>query len=208
MAYRVLVVDDQAMPRQLFENIINSSENYELVACLETAKVVDMYCAKQKVDLILMDVVMSDDSNGLEVAGKIKETYPDIKIIIMTSMPDADFLERAKRIGVDSFWYKEAQDTTMLEVMDKTMVGESVYPDKSPVVQLGSINSTDFTTREMDVLRKMVQGFSDKEIADQLDMSYHTVRFHINNLLSKTKCVSKTELVIRIVRSGLIVPEL
>lgn len=208
MAYRVLVVDDQAMPRQLFENIINSSENYELVACLETAKVVDMYCAKQKVDLILMDVVMSDDSNGLEVAGKIKETYPDIKIIIMTSMPDADFLERAKRIGVDSFWYKEVQDTTMLEVMDKTMVGESVYPDKSPVVQLGSINSTDFTTREMDVLRKMVQGFSDKEIADQLDMSYHTVRFHINNLLSKTKCVSKTELVIRVVRSGLIVPEL
>lgn len=208
MAYRVLVVDDQAMPRQLFENIINSSENYELVACLETAKVVDMYCAKQKVDLILMDVVMSDDSNGLEVAGKIKYTYPDIKIIIMTSMPDADFLERAKRIGVDSFWYKEVQDTTMLEVMDKTMVGESVYPDKSPVVQLGSINSTDFTTREMDVLRKMVQGFSDKEIADQLDMSYHTVRFHINNLLSKTKCVSKTELVIRVVRSGLIVPEL
>lgn len=208
MAYRVLVVDDQAMPRQLFENIIKSSDNYELVACIETAKVADMYCARQLVDLILMDVVMNDDSNGLDVAAKIKATYPNTKIIIMTSMPDADFLNRAKSIGVDSFWYKEVQDTSMLEVMDRTMAGESVYPDNPPVVQLGLVKNTDFTAREMDVLRKMVQGFSDKEIAEQLDMSYHTVRFHINSLLGKTGCASRTELAIRVVRSSVIVPEL
>lgn len=208
MAYRVLVVDDQAMPRQLFENIIKSSDNYELVACIETAKVADMYCARQQVDLILMDVVMNDDSNGLDVAAKIKATYPNTKIIIMTSMPDADFLNCAKSIGVDSFWYKEVQDTSMLEVMDRTMAGESVYPDNPPVVQLGLVKNTDFTAREMDVLRKMVQGFSDKEIAEQLDMSYHTVRFHINSLLGKTGCASRTELAIRVVRSGVIVPEL
>ena len=67
---------------------------------------------------------------------------------------------------------------------------------------------TDFTAREMDVLRKMVEGYADKEIADQLGMSYYTVRFHINSLLSKTGCVSQTELAIRVVRSGIIVPEL
>lgn len=208
MAYRVLVVDDQIMPRQLFENIITSSENYELVACIDTAKVADMYCAKQQVDLILMDVVMSDDSNGLDVAARIKSSYPEIKIIIMTSMPDAYFLEKARNIGVDSFWYKEVQDTTMLEVMDKTMAGENIYPDHSPEVQLGQAKDTDFTSREMDVLRKMVQGYSDKEIAEQLNMSYHTVRFHINSMLGKTECVSRTELAIRAVKSGLIVPEL
>lgn len=178
------------------------------MACIETAKVADMYCARQQVDLLLMDVVMNDDSNGLDVAAKIKATYPNTKIIIMTSMPDADFLNRAKSIGVDSFWYKEVQDTSMLEVMDRTMAGESVYPDNPPVVQLGLVKNTDFTAREMDVLRKMVQGFSDKEIAEQLDMSYHTVRFHINSLLGKTGCASRTELAIRVVRSGVIVPEL
>ena len=208
MAYRVLVVDDQAMPRQLFENIIKASENYELVACIETAKVADMYCARQQVDLILMDVVMNDDSNGLDVAAKIKNTYPATKIIIMTSMPDATFLARAKEIGVESFWYKEVQDTTMLEVMDRTMAGENIYPDKPPVVQLGMALGTDFTEREMDVLRKMVQGYTDKEIADLLNMSYHTVRFHINSLLGKTGCVSRTELAIRVVRSGIVVPEI
>lgn len=207
MAYKVLVVDDQAMPRQLFENIIKSAENYELVACIETAKVADMYCARQQVDLILMDVVMNDDSNGLDVAAKIKASYPKTKIIIMTSMPDAQFLERAKAAKVDSFWYKEVEDTTMLEVMDRTMAGENVYPDRPPVVMLGMAKDSDFTAREMDVLRKMVQGYTDKEIADQLGMSYYTVRFHINSLLGKTGCVSRTELAIRVVRSGMIVPE-
>lgn len=208
MAYKVLVVDDQVMPRQLFENVIKSSENYELVACIETAKVADMYCARQHVDLILMDVVMNDDSNGLDAAAKIKSAYPSTKIIIMTSMPDANFLARAKEIGVDSFWYKEVQDTTMLEVMDRTMAGENVYPDKPPVVRLGMARDTDFTEREMDVLRKMVQGYTDKEIADQLNMSYHTVRFHINSLLGKTGCVSRTDLAIKVVRSGIVVPEI
>ena len=208
MSYRVLVVDDQAMPRQLFENIIRSSENYELAACIETAKVADMYCARGQVDLILMDVVMNDDSNGLDVAAKIKASYPKTKIIIMTSMPDAQFLERAKVAKVDSFWYKEVEDTTMLEVMDRTMAGENVYPDRPPVVQLGMAKDSDFTAREMDVLRKMVQGYTDKEIADQLNMSYHTVRFHINSLLGKTGCVSRTDLAIRVVRSGIVVPEI
>ena len=208
MSYRVLVVDDQAMPRQLFETIIKSSENYDLVACIETAKVADMYCAGGQVDLILMDVVMNDDSNGLDVAAKIKATYPATKVIIMTSMPDANFLARAKEIGVDSFWYKEVQDTTMLEVMDRTMAGEHIYPDRPPAVQLGMAQGTDFTEREMDVLRKMVQGYTAKEIADQLNMSYHTVRFHINSLLGKTGCVSRTDLAIRVVRSGIVVPEI
>lgn len=123
-------------------------------------------------------------------------------------MPDAAFLERARKIGVDSFWYKEVEDTTLLEVMDRTMAGENIYPDQPPVVQLGMAQGTDFTAREMDVRRKMVQGYADKEIADQLGMSYYTVRFHINSLLSKTGCVSHTELAIRVVHSGMIVPEL
>ena len=96
----------------------------------------------------------------------------------------------------------------MLEVMDRTMAGEHIYPDRPPVVQLGMARDTDFTEREMDVLRKMVQGYTDKEIADQLNMSYHTVRFHINSLLGKTSCVSRTDLSIRVVRSGIVVSEI
>ncbi len=99
MAYKVLVVDDQAMPRQLFENMIKSAENYELVACIETAKVADMYCARQQVDLILMDVVMNDDSNGLDVAAKIKESYPKIIGAFSKGKPYAPMFMRKKENG-------------------------------------------------------------------------------------------------------------
>ena len=66
MSYNVLIVDAQALPRQYFENIVNNSENYSLVAAISSAKVADAYCINRKVDLILMDIVMSDGSNVLK----------------------------------------------------------------------------------------------------------------------------------------------
>lgn len=208
MAYKVLVVDDQAMPRQLFDNMIRASGDFELVACISSAKMADLYCATGEVDLILMDVVMNDGSNGIDVSARLKQSYPQIKIIIMTSMADAAFLTKAKEAGVESFWYKEVQDAPMLDIMARTMAGERIFPDSAPDVRLGQAMGSDFTEREMEVLRQVVQGSTDREIAEMLNMSYHTVRFHINSMLSKTGCSSRTELAIRTTQSGIIVPNL
>lgn len=203
---RVLICDDQIISRQLFEMIVNGSENYELVKSLESAKVADIYCSGGKVDLILMDIVMND-MNGLDAAEMLKKKYPDIKIIIVTSMPDAAFIERAKKIGVDSFWYKEVQDAPMLDVMDRTMAGEHIYPDSVPVIKLGLAVSTEFTERELDTLRKLVNGLSDREIAKQLGISYNTVRVYITSMLQKTGFSSRTELALKAAKSGIVVPE-
>lgn len=208
MAYKVLVVDDQALPRQLFENLINASEKYELVACLDSARVLDLYCAREEVDLIILDVVMHDGVNGFEAAKKIKASYPKTKIIMMTSMADVRFMEKAKEIGIESFWYKEVQDEPMLSVMDRTMAGENVYPDRTPAVKLGLADSSEFTNRELEVLSKLVKGFTDKEIAEELFISYHTARFHVNSLLEKTGCTSRTQLAIFAAQSGIVVPDI
>ena len=206
MAYKVLVVDDQIMSRQLFESFVAASEKYELAASVETAKYADVYCAGGKVDLVLMDVVMNDGSNGLDTAARIKASYPKIKIIVVTSMPDAAFLKRAKEIGVDSFWYKEVQAAPMIEVMDRTMAGEHIFPDSPPVTKLGLARSTDFTERELDVLRLLSEGLTDKEIGEQLYLSVTTVRYHVNNMISKTGASSRTELAVNAVRSGIAIP--
>lgn len=207
MAIKVLIVDDQAMPRQLFESIINNSESYELAASVDSASVADIYCAKMPIDLILMDVVMSGGINGIEAAKRIKKSYPDIKILIVTSMPDSTFINKAKEAGVDSFWYKEIQDEPLLAIMDRTMAGESVFPNQAPVVFLGGAKSTDFTDRELDVLRCVAAGYSDKEISELLNISYGTERVHLNNLLQKTAYNSRTELAIMAARTGIVVPE-
>lgn len=208
MPYNVMVVDDQVMPRQLFESIINNSENYELVASVDSASIADVYCAKMHIDLILMDVVMSGGMNGIEAAKRIKNSYPQIKIIIVTSMPDGSFIEKAREAGVDSFWYKEVQDGPLLDIMDRTMAGESVFPEHAPVVYLGEAASTDFTDRELDVLRCVAAGYSDKEISELLNISYGTERVHINNLLQKTACNSRTALAIMAAKTGIVVPEI
>ena len=206
MAYKVLIVDDQVMPRQLFESFVGSSSRYELVASVETAKVAYAYCAGMEVDLVLMDVVMNDGSNGLEAAARIKAACPRTKIIIVTSMPDSVCLKRAREIGVDSFWYKEVQEKPLLEIMDRTMAGERVFPDKPPVTALGLAKSIEFTERELDVLRLLAEGLTDKEIADTLFLGVSTVRYHVNNLISKTGFSTRTELAVNAVRGGIVIP--
>ena len=206
MRCRVLVVDDQQIPRQLFENTVAGSERYTLVAALDSAAIADAFCAAGSVDLILMDIVTNDGTNGLEAAKRIKSTYPGVKIILVTSLPDALFLEQAEQIGVDSFWYKELQAAPLLEVMDRTMAGEHIWPDRPPETQLGLAKSSDLTDRELDVLRLLAKGLSDREISDRLHLSFNTVRYHVDNLMDKTGQNSRTALAVSAVLSGIVFP--
>ena len=206
MPHSVLIVDDQIIPRQLFENMVNASERYTLVAAIDAASVADAWCARGGVDLILMDVVTNDGTNGLDVARRIKSSYPSIRIIIVTSLPDALFLQKAREYGVDSFWYKELQAAPLLEVMDRTMAGEHVWPDRPPEAMLGTAKSSEFTDRELEVLRYLAKGLSDKEIAEQLHMGFTTVRYHIDNLMQKTGQPSRTALAVAAVLNGITFP--
>lgn len=94
----------------------------------------------------------------------------------------------------------------MLEIMDRTMAGEHIFPDSPPVASIGLAKSTEFTERELDVLRHLAEGLTDKEIADALHLSVTTVRYHVNNLISKTGSSSRTELAVNAVRSGIAIP--
>ncbi|MGN0395601.1 MAG: LuxR C-terminal-related transcriptional regulator [Coprococcus sp.] len=202
---KVMIVDDQYISRQLFEMYVKSSEKYELVYTVESAAFADAFVLKQPIDLVLMDILMNDGSNGLEAAARIKKNRPDIKIIAVTSMPESSWLEKARRIGIESFWYKEASKETILEVMDRTMSGESVYPDRPPKVRIGLADSEEFTERELEVLRIMTTGVSNCVIAEKLHISENTVKNHIRHMMEKTGCESRTELAIEARVSGVVI---
>lgn len=207
MKYRVMIVDDQNISRQLFEGFVKSSENYELAFSLDTARVADTYCARYGVDLVIMDVVMQDGSNGLDMAGIIKKSYPNVKVIVVTSMPEVSYIVKAKELGVDSFWYKEVTKDPLLSVMDRTMAGEHVFPDQTPAIRLGEIDSKDLTEAEIDVLRELTTGAGNQEIADKLCISVNTVRSHIQHMLDKTGFANRTELAIEARIRGIVIPE-
>lgn len=201
----VMIVDDQYVPRRLFEMYVTTSDRYELVYSVESAAFADTFVLKNRVELVLMDILMGDGSNGLDAAERIKRVRPGVKIIAVTSMPEVSWVKRAREIGVESFWYKEASKETILEVMDKTMAGESVYPDSVPRVRLGYADSSEFTERELEVLRVMTAGVSNSAIAEKLNISENTVKSHIKHMMEKTGCSSRTELAIQARVSGIVV---
>lgn len=207
MEYKVLIVDDFMMSRQVFENAVNASDDYVLEASLNSAMDAVEYLKDRSADLVIMDIVMTEGPNGLAAAKMIKDSNPNIKIIIVTSMPEVSYISRAKQIGVESFWYKEVQEQPIIEIMDRTMAGESVYPSDSPVVPLGNAISIDLTDREIEVLRLLTEGASNREIAEKLDLSERTVKMHITNMIQKTGFRSRLELAVKARVGGLVIPD-
>lgn len=202
---RVMIVDDQFVSRKLFEMYLESSEKFQVVYAVESAAFADAFVLKTPIDLVLMDILMSDGSNGLDAAARIKKNRPDIKIIAVTSMPETSWLKRAREIGIESFWYKESSKETILDVMERTMAGESVYPDSAPEVRLGLAHSREFTEREFEILRIMTTGVSNAAIAEKLNISEYTVKNHIRHMMEKTGCKSRTELAIEARVSGIVI---
>ena len=203
----VLLVEDSRITQDLVKSYIAGSLDYLLIAALENAANAEIVCMNGKIDLILMDVCTADDESGLVAAEKIKKHNPHIRIIIMTSMPEYSFIQKAKAAGCDSFWYKEYGETGLLDVMDRTMQGESVYPRETPLIPVGYAGSNELTERELAVLRQLAQGCKYEEIATNLSVSTNTVKYHIKNLLTKTGYRSALQLVVDVVSKRLILPK-
>jgi len=195
VAYNVLIVEDQDIPRELFEIYIKTSGMFNHLLSITSASAAMSVCRNNKVDLILMDVMTELDRSGLDAAEEIKQQFPQIKIIIVTSMPEYSWLSRAKSIGVDSFWYKDGQKEGLMDVMERTMAGEHIYPDETPLIRIGNATNHEFTERELDVLKELTTGDTNAEIAERLFISVATVKSHIQHLMEKTGFKTRTELV-------------
>ena len=205
---QVLIVEDQRMPRKYMERMISDSEKYALAASISGADVALAYCKRQMIDLILMDVCTAGNKDGIEAAAEIKVAFPNIKIIVVTSMVEVGFLERAKAAKIDSFWYKDLSPEDLIDVIDRTMAGEHLFPHETPQVKLGLVSSTDLTAKEIQVLRLVCDGLEYSEIAQTLSITERTVKYHVSNTLQKTGYANKTRLAIAVTGKKFIIPSL
>lgn len=203
----VMVVEDQTMPRQLFETIVKSDEKLNLAVSIDNAEIADICCFRHGVELVLMDVVTKNGASGLVAAEKIKAANKKVKIIIVTSMPEYSFVERAKKIGIEGFWYKDFSKEPILSLISRVLNGEIVYPDDKPKVALGLADSGEFTEREFEVLREVTGGFTNAEIAEKFGISEKRVRNLVAGMLDKTGFRSRTELAVRAREAGIVILE-
>ena len=205
---RVLIVEDQRMPRENMERTLSDSGKYSLATSVNGADVAFVICEQQHIDLILMDVCTVGNKDGIEAAAEIKAAFPHIKIIIVTSMVEVSYLDRAKAANVDSFWYKDISPEALIDVIDRTMAGEHLFPGETPEVKLGLAKSTDFTAKEIEVLRLVCDGLEYSEIAGTLNIAESTVKYHVSNILSKTGYANKTRLAIAVTGKKFIIPNI
>lgn len=205
----VLIVDDKKMSRDSFKGYLqNASDRYTVVAETANAAKAELFCMSGKIDLIVMDVCTEDNEDGIEASAKLKRSFPNMKIVIVTGMTTADLIKRARTAGADSFWYKESEEKELIDVLDRTMNGESIYPDSAPVVKIGTMLSSEITPVEAKVLSLMAMGYTDQKISEELHISYSTVRYHVNQLLNKANYTSRVKLIADLINKDFIVPGL
>ena len=205
MMTSVLIVEDQKMAQENMEAIIRASENYTLAGIIPNAADAELFCMRTPVDLVLMDVCTARDENDIEACAVIKKKFPHIKVIIVTSMAEHTFLKKAKAAKADSFWYKDASRSELVTTMDRTMAGESIFPDKTPEVRLGLTTSYELTQSELEVLRALMQSTSDEDAAKMLSCTKANIRWHVSKILEKTGYRTRMELLIAVASKNLII---
>lgn len=201
---KVAVVDDQRLARMYVDLFVKSSTRYELAASIPYAEDALNWCRENKPDLVIMDVVMARGMDGLTAAAILKREMPQTKIILATSMAQPEWMAQAQAAGIDSFWYKEYSRLPLLEIMDRTVAGESVYADSPPQAMLGDLPTSELTDQQKRLLGCLTQGIPNKEIAEILHISPLTVKSHLEQLMERTGIHSRTELAVKASRLGLL----
>ena len=203
---KILIVEDQALARTYLCSCVEKCRNCEVAGTLSKADAALYRCGEGHIDLILMDICTESDSDGLTAAESIKKFYPMIKIVIVTSMLEGRFLDRAKKIGADSFWYKDSPSGDLVSVIEGTLSGKRFWPDGVPTVRLGKTLSCELSDREMETLRLLCEGKTNTEIAAELNVAESSVRTYINRMLVKTGYPNRNRLMIAAVGKRMVVP--
>ena len=203
---KILIVEDQALARTYLCSCVEKCRDCEVAGTLPQADAALYRCGEGHIDLILMDICTESDSDGLTAAESIKKSYPMIKIVIVTSMLEGRFLDRAKKIGADSFWYKDSPSGDLVSVIEGTLSGKRFWPDSVPAVRLGNTLSCELSDREMETLRLLCEGKTNAEIAVKLNVAESSVRTYINRMLEKTGYTNRNRLMIAAVGKRMVVP--
>lgn len=203
----VLIVEDERLVSQALGSYVNSAtDRYKLVQIIKNADDAELVLLKEKIDLIVMDICTMH-SNGLTVAKRLKQKYPDIKIIIVTSTVLIFSLDDAREAHIDSFWHKEASNEMFLEVMDRTMAGESIYIDEMPNVHIGNCPSSKLSFRELETLYWLLKLSKVSQVAEKMYITEDGVKKHIKEIKRKTGINNTGELLREVVKVKLILPD-
>lgn len=203
---RIVIADDHAIVRSGFAMILNFQEDIEVIGGAADGLEAYAMVAKHRPDILIMDLSMPPGESGLIATGKIKQDYPDTKILILTMHDDEEYLFHVLKNGASGYVLKSAPDEELLLAirtihqggmyihpkMTSSLVREFIRKEKD------SYSEDPFellTNREMEILPLIAKGYGNKEIAEKLYVSVKTVEANKAKIMEKLNLSSRPELV-------------
>ena len=209
---KILLCDDQAVIRDGMEMLLQLEKDFQVVGSAQDGFEAVELAAKKQPDLILMDLKMPG-MNGIEATREIRKKYPDMKILVLTTYDDDEWVFDAIRAGASGYLLKDTPRQKIVEAIRGTMDGKSFVDQAvagkllnqvaSNQTQPASILKDKLTERELDVLRLLAKGMTNTDIAGTLHLSEGTVRNHVSAILEKLGVSDRTQAAVIAIQHGL-----
>jgi DNA-binding NarL/FixJ family response regulator len=209
---KVIICDDQATIRDGLEMLLSLEKDIEVVGRAEDGLEAVELAAKHHPDLVLMDLKMPG-MNGLEATRQIRTSYPAVKVLVLTTYDDDEWVFDAVRAGASGYLLKDTPREELIRAVKETVLGKSFVDPAvagkllsrvaSKQTQPASLITDKLTQREVDVLRLMARGLTNTQIAEQLYLSEGTVRNYVSAILAKLEVSDRTQAVVIAIRHGL-----
>jgi DNA-binding NarL/FixJ family response regulator len=209
---KVLICDDQAVVRDGLELLLKLERDLQVVGTASDGAEALELAAEKQPDLVLMDLKMPG-VNGIEATRQIRAHYPHIKVLVLTTYDDDQWVFDAIRAGASGYLLKDTPREAIVRAIRGTLDGKSfVDPGvagklldqvASKQVQPETLLTGKLTEREVDVLRLVARGLNNHEIAAQLHLSEGTVRNHVSAILAKLGVSDRTQAAVIAIQHGL-----
>lgn len=205
---RIMLVDDHAMVRKGLTSILRVCPDFELVGEAENGREAIKVCETSQPDVILMDLLMPE-MDGPTATRQIKESWPQIQVIALTSFQEKELIKAVLKAGAISYLLKNVSAQELAQAIRAAHAGRSTLAPEATRVLIRSANEElgpghDLTPREREVLELMVEGLSNPEIADRLSVSRSTARAHVSQILSKLGVSNRAEAIALAFREKLV----
>ncbi|NQT73747.1 MAG: response regulator transcription factor [Chloroflexi bacterium] len=203
-----MIVDDHAMVRSGLDAFMLAFDDLELIGEASSGEEAIDICAQLQPDVVLMDLMMPG-IGGVAAIGAIREKHPNIQVIALTSFAEQEHVQGALKSGAIGYLMKNVSADDLVNAIRDAVSGK---PSLSPEAARALVQSTtepappgqDLTETERGVLKLMVEGLNNPDIAERLMVSTSTVKFHVSNILSKLRATGRTEAVALAVKHKLV----
>jgi len=194
---KVLIVDDHPLVRQGIKALLDVYEDIEVTGDAENGREAIEMCKNYKPDIVLMDLVMPEVS-GIEATREILKDWPNIKIIILTSFIDKKLIKDAFKAGATGYVLKNISGDNLVESIRDANKGKSTLSSEASDFLISNFQDPSpadyqLTNQEINILTHLINGLSNKKIAQVQVLSLSTVKFHVSNILSKLGVSSRAE---------------